>query len=651
MECPFQAFTSTFTCGRPYCAAPVSCCLVDTNCSTIKAYPMVLPDKIEDPIDLIHKLPNASHITFSYNGIMQIGLRIPNTTDASTLSANVSSLAIYGAFFNVSGMYLPRALTTLAFEESFVIDNSWPSQINRRKNFWPPSLTHISMRNNNFLSFADATSTTAMDWPPNLVYLDLSLNLIETFENLPFVHTLNMSYNRLHQLQAMDLSEAAVLDFSNNPYLTSLDLVMAPNNDNTTRLHYLYLQNSPLTWISTDVAAFAELRQAHVVMNASAQFDLAGGCASPDTLRVYDPSAALLAKVLAVCVNGGPDPDEARSGLGAGAIVAIVVASVVVVAAALAFFWRRRHQAPTSLKSVTEPNTEMSCRSDFAPIAEDATRSRETQGSAVLQLFRIDAQDIELLDVVLGLGSFGHVVLGRYKGKELVAIKALRREKQTPEHVETLLDEIELMTKHAQESYMEGGDLQARLQSTRDLPWAHKVLWARHIALGLVYLHGQHVIHRDVKSRNVLLTADGDAKLADLGIARHVTEESMTNAVGTYRWTAPEVLKGKHYDTKADIYSFGMVLTELDSHAMPYADFRNQRGEPLGNFAIMYKAQYDRTRHISHALQVMQGKITPSFSPECPQWLQHLALHCIAHAPDQRPSATDLIDALNRIEA
>ncbi|CAK4506657.1 unnamed protein product [Aphanomyces euteiches] len=120
-----------------------------------------------------------------------------------------------------------------------------------------------------------------------------------------------------------------------------------------------------------------------------------------------------------------------------------------------------------------------------------------------------------------------------------------------------------------------------------------------------------------------------DAKLGDFGIARHVVEKSMSNAVGSYRWTAPEVLKGKYYSVKADIYSFGVVLSELDTHVVPYAGMVNEKGQELGNFTIMF--------------QVMNGAIRPAFSPTCPPWLHKLALRCIAFDAATRPTAREIV--------
>ncbi|EQC35441.1 serine/threonine protein kinase [Saprolegnia diclina VS20] len=652
MACPFAAYNATFTCVAAYCKAP-GCCVVNEACAVRTAYPATYnyTGGITDTIDVIHDLPDTPRLSFRSNGITQVGMRLPgqNASTVATLTANVESLSIQDAIFNVSGLYLPRSLKNLTFENSYVLDNNWPRLINERDAFWPPNLTHISLRNNGLLSFADATSTTPMAWPDSLVYLDLSLNLIETFVNLPFVQTLNMSYNRLQQLQAMDLTEASILDFSNNPYLTSLDVTISPNKyqaDNTTRLRYMYLQNTPLVSFSSDVGAYHELEQARIVVGANlSSLALGWGCETLGHVAAYANATSLLPAPLQICVLGGDRVDEIGSSLGAGAIAGIVAAAVALLSALCLYaVWYRRRRT----QAVKSPRTD----DDFDLLSTPWTSDQ-------LQHFRLEPQDVRFLDTVLGQGSFGRVRLATYKESILVAVKQLRSEKQSAEYMETLLDEIELMTRLCSPhlvglvgvfwdatgdvrcvmEYMAGGDLQAFLYSRarNSVAWSQKAQFALEIARGLVYLHATEVIHRDLKSRNVLLTdAHAHAKLADFGIARHVTDESMTNAVGTYRWTAPEVLKGKHYDTKADIYSFGMVLAELETHAMPYADFTNARGEPLGNFAIMYKV-------------VMQGKIAPTLSSDCPPWLETLVLACIAHSPALRPTATEIVTTLDEL--
>ncbi|EQC30465.1 hypothetical protein SDRG_11783 [Saprolegnia diclina VS20] len=104
----------------------------------------------------------------------------------------------------------------------------------------------------------------------------------------------------------------------------------------------------------------------------------------------------------------------------------------------------------------------------------------------------------------------------------------------------------------------------------------------------------------------------------------------MTTGKGTPYWTAPEVYtSGSNYSFAADIYAFGVILSELDTLLLPYADV------PGINFwGIM-----DRVRN---------GTLRPSLTPTCAPWLKELATACFASDPTQRPTAHDVVNVLER---
>ncbi len=93
------------------------------------------------------------------------------------------------------------------------------------------------------------------------------------------------------------------------------------------------------------------------------------------------------------------------------------------------------------------------------------------------------------------------------------------------------------------------------------------------IARGMAYLHTAHnpvIIHRDLKSGNVLLNEHGVAKIADFGLSRIKLSSGHMTRCGSPLWIAPEVIRGEVFDESCDVYSFAIVLWELLAWAEPY---------------------------------------------------------------------------------
>jgi len=145
------------------------------------------------------------------------------------------------------------------------------------------------------------------------------------------------------------------------------------------------------------------------------------------------------------------------------------------------------------------------------------------------------------------------------------------------------------------------------------------------VARGLAYLHAHAppVLHRDVKSPNVLVDAGDRVKLCDVGLARDAaggaaTAAALTAGCGTPQWMAPEILEARPYATAADVYAYGVVLSEILTGACPYEEHAN-----LGGVAL--------------AMRVVRDGLRPSLPAGGDAALASLAVRCWARAPASRP--------------
>ncbi|KAJ8577053.1 hypothetical protein ON010_g2154 [Phytophthora cinnamomi] len=130
--------------------------------------------------------------------------------------------------------------------------------------------------------------------------------------------------------------------------------------------------------------------------------------------------------------------------------------------------------------------------------------------------------------------------------------------------------------------FMDDGDLRSLLNKYEKFGQPvgfnrQKATIGLRVCHALTYLHSlsSPVVHRDLKSRNILLDRAMNAKLTDFVVSREHVDRTMTAGVGTPLRMAPEVVLGEKYDVKADMFLFGVVLSELDLHLLPYAKQSN----------------------------------------------------------------------------
>ncbi|RLN93937.1 hypothetical protein BBJ28_00005359 [Nothophytophthora sp. Chile5] len=276
---------------------------------------------------------------------------------------------------------------------------------------------------------------------------------------------------------------------------------------------------------------------------------------------------------------------------------------------------------------------------------------------------------------LIARGNLGEVWLCVWRGHR-VAVKRLQKARRgNLDDLEAFVDEIRLSASLCHPNvlgfvgvawsslqnlclvteYLELGDLQQYLryadhaQSHDDSPndvvrislsWRReKMQLALGIARGLAYLHQQRVIHRDLKAKSVLLTANLDAKLMDFGGRRRKIDATSALAamagVNTHYWTAPEVLAGGIHSEKADVYSLGIVLCELDTHEAPYCDAMTARGQRMPPLQLLQRQ--------------LAGQLQPSLSQTCPAEVAELVRSCLQLGPQTRPSAKEAVQILSSI--
>ncbi|KAH7838096.1 hypothetical protein Vadar_022037 [Vaccinium darrowii] len=180
--------------------------------------------------------------------------------------------------------------------------------------------------------------------------------------------------------------------------------------------------------------------------------------------------------------------------------------------------------------------------------------------------------------------------------------------------------------------YLPGGTLKKYLIRNWQKKLAFKVViqLALDLARGLSYLHSKKIVHRDVKSENMLLDSHRALKIADFGVARVEAQNprDMTGETGTLGYMAPEVLDGKPYNRKCDVYSFGICFWEIYCCDMPYPDL---------SFAEVSSA-------------VVKQNLRPEIPRCCPSSVANIMRRCWDANPEKRPEMDEVVKLLEAVD-
>ncbi|CAH8350232.1 unnamed protein product [Eruca vesicaria subsp. sativa] len=180
--------------------------------------------------------------------------------------------------------------------------------------------------------------------------------------------------------------------------------------------------------------------------------------------------------------------------------------------------------------------------------------------------------------------------------------------------------------------YVPGGTLKQYLIRNRRKKLAFKAVikLALDLSRGLSYLHSEKIVHRDVKTENMLLDVQRNLKIADFGVARveALNPKDMTGETGTLGYMAPEVIDGKAYNRSCDIYSFGICLWEIYCCDMPYPDL---------SFVDVSSA-------------VVLHNLRPEIPRCCPTALASIMKKCWDGNPQRRPEMEEVVKMLEVID-
>lgn len=308
------------------------------------------------------------------------------------------------------------------------------------------------------------------------------------------------------------------------------------------------------------------------------------------------------------------------------------------------------------------PSTTTSVEGPSVPFADFKDREKNAVDSLLsnnqsLRMASVTFDDLKLTKII-GAGAFGEVIKGTYCGTPVV-VKRMLRNKIDANHLRMFSEEIQLMMnlRHPNivqfigaswdsysnvcfvTEYLERGDLFSVLRNPN-----YKLTWLDHTlrqmidtSRGMAYLHSHKppIIHRDLKSMNILVSSTFGCKVSDFGLSREKSVDETMSVTGTPLWLPPEMIRGERYTEKADVYSFGIVMSELETRKIPYHDIKAKgaRNKKVSGSTLMHMVAYDKLR--------------PSLSENAMRSITSLYHRCVSDEAADRPTFEEIVAELD----